>query len=749
MKAVSSLVLALVPVVALAGTPQKASPIGKTIANFQLRDYRGPEHSLSEFTDAKLAVVVFMGTECPVAKLYGPRLSELANEYASKGVKFVGISSNQQDSITVLTDYAREHKIPFPILKDVGNGVADQFGAIRTPEAFVLDPQRVIRYWGRIDDQYGVGYSRPKAEHRDLAAALDELLAGKPVSTPVTDASGCFIGRVQKPAKNGAITYSKHIAPILQKNCVGCHHEGEIAPFALTTYQEVIGWTDTIEEVLRQGRMPPWHANPAYGHFANDARLPDADKELVYQWIKDGAPEGDPKDLPKPVELVKGWRIPKPDVVISIPKAFDVPATGEVQYQYIVVDPGFKEDKWVRAAEARPECRAVVHHILVFVLPPEGMKDRRGFGENWLAAAAPGTRPMILPEGRAKFIPAGSRLLFQIHYTPNGVAVKDQSSVALTFADPKTVKQEVIVDGVANPDLVIPARDANVRVEATKTIYQDSLLLDLMPHTHLRGKTFRYEAIYPDGKKEILLDLPKYDFNWQNTYVLAEPKLLPKGTQLHCVAYYDNSTHNKSNPNPDAEVRWGDQTWEEMMIGYYDMVPAHQELHPKEHKAAVAKKEVAVDPELRELAIHARDSKEAFAAFAAAVHKTLPQVDRVCMTSFSDGKLKVEQASYPGTVAKHVFKAGFEGQSKAFALGHFALLGEFQTIGDISKSWAADLSYLGQTLGSSVHVPFTHDGIPGTVNFWSKQKNAFPKTTHDLLRTLGELAGQGAGAKAS
>jgi peroxiredoxin len=736
------LVVVLAPALALGGTPSKTGVVGEAVGDFTLRDYRGAERSLREFADRKLVVVAFTGTECPLARLYGPRLAQLAREYEPKGVAFIGICSNQQDSISAIAQYARDGEIKFPILKDVGNAVADQFGAVRTPEVFVLDAGRVVRYRGRIDDQYGIGFARPRPGHRDLAAALDELLAGKPVTTPVTTAPGCFIGRVQPAVKAGPVTYSKHIAPILQKHCVECHRPGEIGPFSMTSYREVAGWTDTIEEVLRDGRMPPWHADPAYGHFSNDSRLPEAEKQLIFDWIKGGAPEGDPRDLPKPVAFTHGWRIPKPDLVLRIPHAFHVPAQGDVPYQFIVVDPGFKEDKWVKAAEIRPTCRAVVHHVLVFVQPPGGGHDRYGgFAANWLAGTVPGARPQILPEGTAKFVPAGSRFLLQIHYTTNGKPQTDQTCLGLVFADPKEVKKEVSTEMAANPKFAIPPNTGRYPVESDNVVEEDSILLELMPHTHLRGKTFRYEAFYPDGRSEVLLDLPRYDFNWQNSYTLAEPKRLPKGTRIHCLATYDNSKDNPSNPNPNVTVRWGDQTWEEMMIGYYNVVPADQDLqkNPRPVGKYVPKPLPPLDPALKERARHALESAEAFDAFAAAVHKALPQVDRVCLTTVTDGNLRVDRVSYPGQVARHVLKAGFEGHSHAYALGHFALLGSFFALPDITKLRAADLGYLGQTLTSSAHVPVVLEGRPGTLNFWSKQKDAFPEPTHEMLKALGEV----------
>jgi len=571
--------LAVLTVTALAETPaERKTPSGNPVASFKLRDYRGEWHSLEDYKDKKLVVVAFLGAECPLANRYAGRLSELATEFEPKGVAFLGIISNQQDSLSKIAQLAKEQKVTFPLLKDRKNSVADQFGARRTPEVFVLDDKRTVRYHGRIDDQYGIGYMRPNPTRRDLAIALEELLAGKTVSRPVTEAEGCYIGRVKRASSEGSVTYTKHIAALLHKHCASCHHAGSLAPFALTSYGDAAGWAETIQEVVEDQRMPPWHANPKYGHFANDNRLTDKEKRLVVEWVKNGAPEGDPKDLPQLPPLVEGWRI-KPDVIITMPKPFTVPAKGTVEYQYFVVDPGFKEDKWIRASEGRPGNRAVVHHLLVYIQPP-GVQFRDGleFLESSLGGGVPGMPPMILGEGEAKYAPAGSKLIFQVHYTPNGTEQTDQSSVGIVFADPKTVRRQIRSRIAVNPKLRIPPGDANHRVEADFRFGQDALLYALFPHMHLRGKSFRFEAIYPDKTREILLDVPRYSFDWQNNYVLAEPKRMPEGTILHCTAVFDNSTNNLSNPDPRATVTFGDQTWEEMMIGYFDMALADQDL---------------------------------------------------------------------------------------------------------------------------------------------------------------------------
>ncbi|HUY91303.1 MAG TPA: redoxin domain-containing protein [Pirellulales bacterium] len=551
---------------------EATGPVGRKVENFSLRDYRGKVHELTDFAENELVVAAFIGCECPLAKLYAPRLVELAEEFGPRGIAFVAIDANSQDSLAELAAYAQAHKMPFPVLKDAGNAVADQMGAVRTPEVFVLDRERTVRYWGRIDDQYVVGRQRPAPTREDLKLVLEELLAGKSPSVAETAAIGCYIGRVPKQAPHGDVTYSNQIARLLEKRCVECHRAGEIAPFPLTSYEEVVGWGETIREVVEQGRMPPWFANPEFGHFVNDARLSDAEKQLICNWLDGGSPEGDPADLPEPRKFAVGWQIPEPDQVIYIrDEPYEVPAEGVVAYQYFKVDPGFEEDRWIKAAEARPDNRGVVHHIVAFFVPPGA---KLGGGQRGaMIGYAPGMPPTRFPEGVAMLVPAGSQLIFQLHYTPNGSPQKDRSSVGLIFADPAEVKQRVGGGMAPNRFFEIPPGDDNYEVASKHQFNKDVLLLNLTPHMHLRGKSFRYEAEYPDGRREVLLDIPHYDFNWQLRYQLAVPKVLPKGTTLFCTAHFDNSADNLANPDPTTAVRWGDQTWDEMMIGYFSTLP--------------------------------------------------------------------------------------------------------------------------------------------------------------------------------
>jgi peroxiredoxin len=557
--------------IALGGDVSRTpSALGHKTENFTLNDFYGKSHSLADYKDKKLVALVFMGTECPVARQYGERLAELDKKYADKGVQFLAINSNRQDTITALASYARIYHVNFPILKDLNNKVADQLGAARTPEVFLLDQDRVVRYHGRIDNQYGVGYVKKTASEPYLKTAIEELLAGKTVAQSETGVVGCFIGRVRPADATAKVTYCNQVSRILNKRCVTCHREGEAAPFAMTNYAEVSGWADAIAEVVQQRRMPPWLADPKYGHFANDRSMPEEEKQVLYQWASAGAPEGDSKELPAPPKFTDGWQLPKnPDAVYYVPKEYSVPATGVVDYQYFAVDPKFTEDKWLAAVEARPSNPAVVHHIIVFA-QPKGARDEGK--RQFLVGFAPGAMPLVLPKGYAKLVPAGYELLFQMHFTPNGKPGKDKSRVGLVFANPKDVTHLVRTVQAMNAGFEIPAGDEYYKVEATSFPYKfDAELVQLFPHMHFRGTQFDYEARYPDGKKEMLLDVPHYQFGWQLTYELDKMKSLPKGTIIHCTAHFDNSVNNPNNPDPKSTVRWGDQTWEEMMIGFYDI----------------------------------------------------------------------------------------------------------------------------------------------------------------------------------
>ena len=545
------------------------SPLGNRIDDFSLRDAKGVTHALSDYDDRKLVVVAFIGTECPLVKLYTRRLAELHDSLAENDVTILGIDSNRQDSLNDIAEFVHEYQIPFPVLRDPRNRVADRFAASRTPEVFLLDTDRKVRYYGRIDDQFDVGLQRPEPKRRDLAIAIDELLAGRAVTVAETKAPGCIIGRVKKVAASSNVTYSNQIVRILQKHCVECHRQGEIAPFELTEYDEIVGWSEMIVEVVDQGRMPPWFANPKVGTFLHDRRMTDEEKQRIHQWVDAGSPRGDAADLPEPRSFAAKTSRADLDVIYPMGnEPFDVPAEGVVEYQYYAIDPGWTEDRWVTRVEAIPGVRSVVHHILVFMQRP-GETYAPIYPGELIGGFVPGLQTTDLPEGTAMRIPAGSHIVFQMHYTPNGTPQQDMSHVGFRFATAEEVIREATTPRAINVLFQIPPGASDYQATASYVFRRDAELLKMIPHMHLRGKSFRYEAVYPDGRREVLLDVPQWDFNWQLEYTLAEPKAMPRGTELICTATFDNSESNPVNPDAKQWVTFGEQTWEEMMIGFF------------------------------------------------------------------------------------------------------------------------------------------------------------------------------------
>lgn len=537
-----------------------------------LRDTRG---EMIEAAPAKWTVYCFLGTECPLAKLYGPRLQELADKYASDGVAFIGVNSNVQDSAEEIDAYAAMHSIRFPIARDSDQSVADQLSAKRTPEVVLLDSIGRVRYRGRIDDQYEPGIARKSPRRHDLRDAIDELIAGKPVSNPVTPGVGCLITRIVKPVDNkdaeSTITFNRDIAPILNAHCVECHREGEIAPFALTDYSEVVGWGEMMIEVIDQSRMPPWHADPSVGKFKGERKLSRQHRDTLATWVDEGMPEGDPDDLPDRPKWASGWHLPTPpDVEIPMrTRDFLVPNDGTVEYQYFVVDPKWTEDRWVRAAQVIPGNSSVVHHSIVFVRPPDG-SDSNGIG--MMGAYVPGQRTGLLPPGHARRVPAGSKLVFQMHYTPNGIETPDRTRVGVWFADDESVTHEVATWIAINHQFEIPPNDPGYQVNMNLNGFpKHGKLLGVSPHMHLRGKSFALTANRTAGESEPLLSVPQYDFNWQHWYSFADPIDLGDVKSLSMRVTFDNSPDNPANPAPEEYVSWGDQTWEEMAIAFFDV----------------------------------------------------------------------------------------------------------------------------------------------------------------------------------
>jgi hypothetical protein len=409
-------------------------------------------------------------------------------------------------------------------------------------------------------------------------------------------------GNSSKAAPAAAPTFFRDVLPILQEHCQRCHRSGEIAPMPLTTYEETKSWARQIAQDTRAKRMPPWFADACCGHFADDPSLTGAQIATLSAWAETRAP-GDARDAPAAPRWTEGWNISPPDVVLKMPKPVAIPAEGDVEYTYEIVPTDFTEDKWIRMSEIRPSSRQYVHHAVVYIRPP-GSKWLRGAPINTpftasslndpalqhqahettsdlLLVYAPGSSPDRWPDGMAKFIPAHSDLVFQMHYTTKGQAGNDQTSVGLVFAKSRPAQRVLTLQLANDHDPVpIPPNTDNYRVEVHGTLPNDAVLLSFFPHMHLRGKRFEYNLVRPDHTVETLLRV-NYDFYWQLSYRLAEPRPIKAGTTLQAVAWYDNSANNAHNPDPDSPVMWGDQTYNEMMVGFFDVaVPASVD---KEH----------------------------------------------------------------------------------------------------------------------------------------------------------------------
>ncbi len=437
-----------------------------------------------------------------------------------------------------------------------------------------------------------------------LLGALTFALA----AAPVNFAGPWVVGHADsEPAV--AVTFTKDVAPIIFEKCVACHRTGQIAPMSFLSYKEVRPWAKSIREVVIDRRMPPWDADPHFGEFANDRRLSQKEIDTIKTWVDGGVKEGDPKDLPSTPKFDdEGWGIGKPDLVLKMTVTASVPKEGTIPYRFFVVPTNFTEDRYIQAAEIRRGTPSVVHHVIINVrdpgrgpLPPAGelllpagvgegqprpatetaAANRNTTPDGMLIGWAPGMSPLVLRPGMAKVIKKGSVLILQMHYTTNGEAATDQTSVGLIFAKGPVEKRYITNGNASFRNLVIPAGDANYESRASYTFREDSHIWGFMPHMHLRGKDFEYRLVYPDGTSKVLLKVPRYDFNWQLNYWLKEPIAAPKGSRLEVLAHHDNSTNNKFNPDPTQEVRWGQQTWDEMMIGWFDFTLDKEDLRPQ------------------------------------------------------------------------------------------------------------------------------------------------------------------------
>lgn len=524
-------------------------------------------------------VVAYTGVGCPISGKYAPRLQALHERYAARGVRFVGVNANSQDSRAEVAEECRELGVEFPVLKDFRQELTRALDARTTTETFVFDAEGTLVYRGAVDDQYEVGAARPEPGSTYLVDALEATLSGRAPEVAETEAPGCRITVLDPAELPEPVTWSGDVASILQRRCMTCHRKGQVGPFSLETYDKARGWSEMIGEVVDEGRMPPWNADHRFdGVFANERRLTRPEKEKLLQWVADGAPRGNPDEEPPAVDWPEGWRIGEPDVVFEMERrlrgpelpaeGFAVPREGVVDYQYFTAETNFTEDRWVQALEVRPGAAEVVHHVLILLQDPSS-GERTDF-RSYLAVAVPGDTPSIYPEGYGKRIPKGARLIFQLHYTPNGKERFDRSSLAMKFCEEPPIF-EVVTDAVVNDRFRIPPGAENHEVTGSRTLREDTGLVGFFPHMHTRGKDFRYVLHRVDGTSEELL-YSHYDFNWQESYLLPDPLPVMAGARIECVGHFDNSENNPNNPDPEAWVTWGEQTYEEMFIGYFDYV---------------------------------------------------------------------------------------------------------------------------------------------------------------------------------
>jgi mono/diheme cytochrome c family protein/peroxiredoxin len=548
--------------------------VGRQLDDITFTDTTGKKHQLSTLAaGGKGLVIAYTSTTCPVSKRYRLSLTRHADELRERGISLLLVNPFVSESTEAIQQDAAELKLPY--VHDTEHRLTRHLNGRTTTEVFFIDSSRTLVYRGALDDQYGINYNLNAPRQRYLMDAVKAHAEGHLPLAAATEAPGCELE--VKPASSAVVdagatgpTYHREISRILQQNCVECHHEGGLAPFSLDDPEEVLDRAKTIQRVITEGTMPPWFATPpAHGKdspWSNDRSLSPTDRADLLKWVS--SPEkamGDVKDAPLPLSFnADGWRHGQPDLVVGFAKPHPVKAEGKMPYAHITADTGLTEDRWLQGYQVMPGVKEAVHHVLVFLV--DGKGGTQGQRDGFFAAFVPGAGTEMFPAGFAKKVPAGTRLRFQMHYTPFGKAVEDDTRIGLYFAD-SPPRYEVHISSIGNRRFEIPAGAPNHEVTAERAVPADVTLMSFMPHMHVRGKAFRYELVEPSGNK-VLLDIPRYDFNWQLQYHLKQPLFLPRGSQLRAVAHYDNSPQNKANPDPTRPVRWGDQTDEEMMLGY-------------------------------------------------------------------------------------------------------------------------------------------------------------------------------------
>src|ERR1043166_5969675 len=552
--------------------PSQSPSAAGEVPNFAMIDHHGRLHELRRM-GGKAVVLFFTANDCPVARQSARKIKALRESFAPRGVSVVVVSSCRGDAGASISKEAAElHVWHVPVLKDETQGVARQLGIKRTGETLAISTADwKVFYRGAIDDQMVEGAQKPKPTERYVENALNDFLDGKPVRQPETVARGCIIqfeggdGPDTKP-----VSYASEVAPILIEKCVSCHSPGNIGSGAMSSYQKVKSRASMIEEVLLARRMPPWDADPHVGKFANDVSLSVPQAQTLLRWIHQGTPRGEGDDpLEKAIQKPPAeWPLGQPDIVLRLPELQQVPATGVLPYRHIEVLASNTEPAWVGGIWVRPGNRKVLHHVIAR-LKENGAKDQLGSVEMF-AGWAPGTTQGWFPKGTGKFLPSSARFDFELHYTTTGAPQTDQTEIGLYLLRDKPERRFEAV-GVVNTTFEIAPGVADSPVSAMYAFTRPATLYSVTPHMHLRGRWMKFEALFPNGTREVLCSVPRYDFNWQFTYVLDQPKRIPAGTWVLLSGGYDNSPQNPANPDPKKTVHWGDQTFNEMFLGWYNV----------------------------------------------------------------------------------------------------------------------------------------------------------------------------------
>lgn len=570
----AGLALALLVVAPAAAQEPAPVPIGATVGaspRLVVKDTRFLPRTLDAFGERRAFALVFVTRQCPLARRVLPKLDRLARAYRERGVEVVVVDAGADDDLVAMAAFAHEHDLAVPIVKDTDGSVVRALGITRSPEVALLEPVRgapgprgyVLRYRGRVDDQVRLGGVREAPTRRDLEEALDELLAGTPISVPETPVDGCLLAARERPASAGAPTWAD-VAPLFARHCRDCHRTGGSAPFPLETYEDAARDGDTIAEVVAEGRMPPWFATGGPEQFRNHRGLAPAERATIRAWVAAGLPAPATPEV-APVTTASTWSIAgeggTPDLVVRMPRPIKVPAEGAIPYQYVILPRRFEHDTWVQRLELlsddHPE---VLHHCnLFFLIPGRPFDDGQV-----IAGKVPGSTPLVLEDGVAALIPKGALLGLQLHYQPIGKAVEHAMSLGLVYPRAR-VQKRFRGAVIENRELLIPPGEPHHRLEATHTFEADVLAGGLFGHMHLRGKDVSFKATTPDGKTDELLVVPAYSFDWQMAYEFATPRRFPKGTRLDVTAHFDNSAWNPWNPDPTKAVGFGLQTTQEML----------------------------------------------------------------------------------------------------------------------------------------------------------------------------------------